>query len=63
MLKATAEIFVAGQRSGLVSPKSQINTLHKGPSPSCRLGLTDQKLSMQLVIPATAEVLQDQNAA
>lgn len=28
----------AVQRSGLVSPKSQINTPHKGASSSCRLG-------------------------
>ena len=30
--------LVPEQRSGLISPKSQINTLHKGPYSSCRLG-------------------------
>lgn len=45
----------------LVSPKSQINTLHKGPSSSCRLGINRSEAF--LVIPATAEVLQDLNAA
>lgn len=43
-LKAARDIFL--QRCGLVSPKSHINTLHKGCSSSCRLGLCDQKFSM-----------------
>lgn len=50
----------ADQRCGLVSPKCQIITLHKGCSSSCRLELSGQKLFM---IPGTAEVLQDLSAA
>lgn len=59
-LKGCKKHLFADQRCRLVSPKSHINTLHKGCSSSCRLGLSDQKLFM---IPDTAEVLQDLSAA